>query len=114
MLISDHHQHYTQLELTVIVPNILDNFPRNTTRIHLLDSLRSHGRTPHIALLIHNLLQRVVLPAENVVAVVTEASIVTERVDKRLTAVFGPQGWVVEWCSLVDDLVHELRHADRM
>lgn len=63
---------------------------------------------------IHGALQRVALPAKDVVAVLAETGRVARREDERLRAVGGPLVAVVELRSVPDNLVHELRDLDRV
>jgi hypothetical protein len=57
-------------DITVGVPNILVNRLSNFALVHILDRLRSHRLAVDIALFIQNLLKRIVLPPEYVVAMV--------------------------------------------
>lgn len=66
----------------------------------------------HAVRCIHALLELIVLPAENVVAVLSEAGVVAVAEVERLRAVGGPEALVVEWGSVPDNFVHELRDAD--
>jgi glucose uptake protein GlcU len=59
----------------------------------------------HAALgVIHSLLKRVVLPAEDVVSMLSISSVVSSRKDERLRAIGGPLSFVVELASVPDDL----------
>lgn len=61
---------------------------------------------------VHALLQLVILPAENVVAVLAEARVVAVAEVEGLRAVGGPEALVVEGRRVPDDFVHELWNAD--
>jgi hypothetical protein len=99
------------LQLTVRIPNVLINLPRRRARIHLLHALRLHRFAVHKVLFVHDLLQRSILPAEQVIAVIRVPSLITKRVNERLATVFGPERGVIEVFGLVNDFEHELRHA---
>jgi hypothetical protein len=59
----------------------------------------------HTALgIVHSLLERVVLPAENVVSVLSITGVISSRKDERLRAVGGPLGFVVELAGIPDNL----------
>lgn len=59
----------------------------------------------HTALgVIHSLLKRVVLPAEDVVSMLSISGVVSSRKDERLRAIGGPLSFVVEFASIPDDL----------
>jgi hypothetical protein len=61
--------------------------------------------SPHAALsIVHSLLQRVVLPAEDVVAVLAVARVVSRGEVEGLRAVGGPVGFVVEFGCVPYDL----------
>jgi hypothetical protein len=94
-----------------LITNILDDPGRHATPIHHIQALHFHRRAADVAFLVYDLLQRVVFPAENVVAVVTVPGGVGERVDEWLTPVCGPERRGVEGRGFVDDFVHELWHA---
>jgi hypothetical protein len=96
----------------VIIANVFNDLARDTASIHRLDALRLHARTSNIALLIHDLLKRIVFPAEDVVTVVSVPSVVAKGVDEGLAAVFGPHRRVVEGGGFIDNFVHELWYAD--
>ena len=65
------------------------------------------ARSVEIALVVHGLLERVALPAEDVVAVRGRAANV-HRVHERVGAVRGPQALVSELVDVPHDLVHDL------
>ena len=59
----------------------------------------------HAALsVIHSLLKRVILPAEDVVSMLSISSVVSSRKDERLRAIGGPLNFVVEFAGVPDDL----------
>jgi hypothetical protein len=100
-----------QSRLTVHIPDILIHFSCSRTRIHLLHTLRLHRRALDKAFLVHDLLQRVVFPAKEVITVVCITRMVAKRIHKRLASILRPQRKIVECLGLVDDLKHDLRHA---
>ena len=61
---------------------------------------------------VHGRLERLVLPAENVIGVLAEARRVTHREHEGLGAILGPLRLVVEAGSVPVDFVHELRDAN--
>lgn len=61
---------------------------------------------------IHTLLELIVLPAKDIVAVLTKASVVTVAEIEGLRAVGGPEALVVERSGIPDDLVHQLGNTD--
>ena len=66
----------------------------------------------HAVCRIHALLELVILPAENVVAVLSETGVITVAQIEGLGAVGGPEALVVEGSGVPDNLVHELGNAD--
>jgi hypothetical protein len=95
----------------VIVTNMFNDLARNTASIHRLNALRLHARTANVALFVHDLLERIVFPAEDVITMVTVSGVISERVDERLAAVFRPHGRIIERCGFVNHFVHDLRYA---
>jgi hypothetical protein len=85
---------------------------RVPTRYSLVGEL---GTFVAVAVRVHGDLQRLALPAEDVIAVVPQARRVPVAPDERLGAVLGPLGGdVVEGRGVPDDLVEELRDRDRV
>ena len=83
--------------------------------VALCDGLRLELRAIDVAVCVHGLLQRVVLPPEHVVAVVAVAGAVAKAPHKRLLLrLLRPQRLVVELCRVPDDLEEELRDLDRV
>jgi hypothetical protein len=95
--------------------------------VHLREGLHLSHWTPDIAVGIHDLLEGVVLPTKDVVAVVTEAEssgnalaglnvmlsqkrflLIAEAPDEGLRAVLGPERLIIELRSIPYCLVHEL------
>jgi hypothetical protein len=56
---------------TVCVTNVLVYCDGNFALVHLVDRLRLHGLAVHIALLIQDLLKRVVFPSKDVITVIS-------------------------------------------
>jgi len=82
------------------------------TAVHLRDRLHLTHWTSDIAIGIHELLERVVFPSKDVVAVVTEAEIIAKTPDKGLRAILGPETLIIELCSVPYCFVHELWHSN--
>lgn len=51
------------IELTSVVPNVFINLVLNSTFVHFCRRLGLHGFAIHVAFLVHNFLERVILPA---------------------------------------------------
>lgn len=101
--------------LTSIV--VLLDLGRDLTLPRDVDGLRLEG--PALGAVapgpVHGALQRVALPAKDVVAVLAEARVVARAEHKRLRpAVLRPLGPVVELRRVPDHLVHELRDPHRV
>jgi len=81
--------------------------------LHLVNRLREEAAAlgAEAAALVHGLLERVVLPAEDVVTVLAEAGVVAHREIEGL-ARRRPERPVVELGCVPDHLVHELRDLD--
>ena len=76
------------------------------------DALRLERRAADVAVGVHGLLERIVLPPEHVIGVVGVARLVTAGPDEGLAAVCGPVGLVVELGGVPDCLEHELGDLD--
>jgi hypothetical protein len=86
---------------------ILMHFSGHSALIARIRLLRLQATTvcAHAALgIIHSLLERVILPTEDVIPMLTETSGVSGTEDKWLSAVGGPIGLVVKIASVPDDL----------
>jgi len=93
--------------------NILIYAPLPGALVPLGDGLRLELRAVDVAVGVHGLLEGVVLPAEDVVAVVAEPGAVPLAPDKRLLGRVGrPQGLVVELGRVPDGLEEELGDLD--
>jgi hypothetical protein len=66
----------------------------------------------HAVCRIHALLEFIILPAKNVVTVLSETGVITVAQIEGLGAVGRPKALVVERGSVPDDLVHELRNTN--
>lgn len=86
---------------------VLMNKRLNAAGLGLIDGLRLQAPTPgaHAAGSIHSLLQRVTLPAKNIVGVLAKTSRVSHAQDEWLTAVGRPLRLVVELRGVPDDLM---------
>ena len=98
--------------------------------VHLRNGLHLSNRTSDVAIGIHDLLERVILPAKDVIAVVTESEtngsmlagphiiqsskvilLIAVAPDKRLRAVLRPERLIIELRSIPYRLIHELWHS---
>lgn len=66
----------------------------------------------HAARSIHTLLELIILPAKDVISVLTVAGVVAVAEVEWLGSVRGPLALVVEGSGVPDNLVHELRNPD--
>lgn len=98
---------------------ILTNHCLDSASLGCVNRLRLELRTlgTHAARRVHGRLQRISLPAEDIVGVLTQAGGVAGAEDEwLLVIVLGgwPQRLVVELGGVPDDLVHQLRDPDRV
>jgi hypothetical protein len=110
---------------------LLDSLTDSTLRRHICLLCLESSTCIAVAALIHSFLQRAFFPPEDIVAVLAVAGSshlsalhrnvwtnpglpVTHGVHKGLGAVVRPDALVVEKCSVPHDLVHQLRHLERM
>ena len=80
--------------------------------VGLRNALSLEHAVAGIAVRVHSPLQRITLPAEDVVAVRAVSGEVTIAPYERLAAVLGPEALVVEGSGVPDDLVEKLRNLD--
>ena len=91
---------------------LLLNHIINNTLVLLRDALRLERRAANVAVGVHGLLQRVVLPPEHVIGVGREPGLVAAGPDEGLAAVCGPVILVVELGRVPDCLEEELGDLD--
>jgi hypothetical protein len=97
-----HSRKFSQPAIGVLVDS-----PRHLARIASVGllSLKAPAVGTHAALcIVHSLLQRIVLPAEHVIAVLAETSGVACAENEGLRTVGGPVCFVVELRSVPDNL----------
>jgi hypothetical protein len=108
LCLNRHLAHRHSLKPSI---HILLRLLRLLTRIILRRVLHRQARlgtrNVQVAVIIHRLLERVALPAKDVVAMSSRASDV-HRVDERVGAVGGPERLVGEFAYVPHDLVHDL------
>jgi hypothetical protein len=100
------------VQLTVI--NIFRNCCLNCTFVPIRNRLCLERRAVDIAVVVHSLLQRVILPAKDVVPMRSISSGVSVAPDEWLRAISRPKRLVVEFRGIPYDLEEELWDLDRM
>lgn len=99
--------------LTLVITNTLLEGLGLEAGIRLGLVLALEGRAAVVSTVaVHGLLEGVVLPAEEVIAVNAVARVVAEAPVEGLGAVGGPLGLVVKLARVENDLVHDLRDLD--
>lgn len=90
--------------------------PLDTTLGSHIDLLRLEVRAlgTHAARSIHGLLERVALPAKDVVGMLAQAGVVACAEIKGLRAICRPVVGIIKGCRVPDHLVHQLRDAHGM
>jgi len=97
------------LKLTAI--DVLLDGALNGTLVGLVDGLGLEAGGGQAGL-VHGALERITLPAKEVITVSAETLVVIEAPDERLRAISGPERLVVESGGVPHGLVGNLGHAD--
>jgi hypothetical protein len=95
---------------------VLIDLSLHSTRLGSINRLCLEGCAfgTHATRGIHSLLERSSLPSENVISVLAQSSRVALAEDERLASVRWPVGSLVKWCSIPDNLQHDLWNSNRV